>query len=177
MGNRQWAIGNRLEARGKRRKSFTHSLLPKAYSLKSIAYRPSPAVDGFTLIELLLVISIVGLIMAVSLPVSYNMYLGHKASLKAEEVLINVSKIKREAFLYGEERVIYSKDGVMQRADRLGHVAPVVFSDIFVQCDAPVNFYKNGATSGGVLKIYSGEYKYLLHIQPLYGNLLLEKGS
>lgn len=133
--------------------------------------------SGFTLIELLLVIAIVGLIMAVSLPVSYEMYLSHKATLKAEEVLVGLSKIKREAFLYSEESVLYSKEGVLQSDDGQGNITPVVFPGTFVQCDVPVSFYKNGTTSGGVLKIYSGAYIYQLQIQPLYGNLLLEKGS
>lgn len=133
--------------------------------------------EGFTLIELLLVISIAGLIMAVSLPVSYEMYLSHKAALKAEEVLVGLSKIKREAFLYSEESVLYSKEGVLQSDDRQGNITPVVFPGAFIQCDAPVRFYKNGTTSGGVLKIHAGAYIYQLHIQPVYGDLLLEKGS
>lgn len=132
---------------------------------------------GFTLIELLLVISIVGLIMAVSLPVSYEMYLSHKAALKAEEVLVGMSKIKRDAFLYSEESVLYSKDGVLQSEDGQGNVTPIIFPGTFVQCDLPVSFYKNGTTSGGVLKIHIGAHKYQLNIQPLYGNLLLEKRS
>lgn len=132
---------------------------------------------GFTLIELLMVISIVGLIMAVSLPVSYEMYLSHKAALKAEEVLVGMSKIKRDAFLYSEESVLYSKDGVLQSEDGQGNVTPIIFPGTFVQCDLPVSFYKNGTTSGGVLKIHIGAHKYQLNIQPLYGNLLLEKRS
>lgn len=133
--------------------------------------------NGFTLIELLLVIALVGLIMGVSLPASYEMYLSHKAALKAEEVLVGISKIKREAFLYSEENVLYSKDGVLQSEDGQGKVTPLVFLGAFVQCDLPVSFYKNGTTSGGVLKIHIGAHKFQLNIEPLYGNLLLEKGS
>lgn len=128
---------------------------------------------GFTLIELLLVIFIMGLMTAVSVPVSYRMYQGYKASLKAEEVLVYISGMRREAFLYNEEKVIDARGGVIQREDG----GPVAFPDLFVQIDTPIKFYKNGTTSGGVLKIYAGDYAYLLRVEPTFGNLTLEKGT
>lgn len=133
--------------------------------------------NGFTLIELLLVVSIIGFIMAVSLPVSYNMYLSYEASLKAEKVLIFISRVRRESFLYSRESLIYTKEGVIQSDDGQGNVTPVALTDIFVQGDAPLKFYKNGTTSGGLLKIYAGGFVYQLHVKPPFGDLLLEKGT
>lgn len=133
--------------------------------------------SGFTLIEILIVISIAGLIMAVSLPISYNMYMSYKASLKAEEVLVFMSKVKRESFLYSEENLLYTKDGVIHSDDGQGKVSPVSFPGIFVQSDRPVKFFKNGTTSGGMLKIYVAGYTYHLRIKPPFGDLIMEKGA
>lgn len=133
--------------------------------------------SGFTLIEILLVISIAGLIMVVSLPISYNMYMSYKASLKAEEVLVFISKVKREAFLYSEENLLYTKDGVIHSDDGQGKVSPVSFPGIFVQSDTPVKFFKNGTTSGGMLKIYTAGYTYHLLIKSPFGDLMMEKGA
>lgn len=127
---------------------------------------------GFTLIEILLVMAIMGFMTAVTLPVSYRMYQSYKASLGAEDVLVYISKTRREAFLYGEEKTIEAKSGIMQ-----DNGSPVVFQDAFVQIDTPIRFYKNGTTSGGALKIYVGDYAYLLRVQPVFGNLMLEKGT
>ena len=129
--------------------------------------------SGFTLIEILLVISIVALVMGVSVPASYQMYQSYKSSLKAEEVLTYVSNIRRESFLYGEETVLSSRDGRVQQGD--GRL--MIFSDLFVQIDTPIKFYKNGTTSGGVLKIHAGGSVYRLKVAPPFGNLLLERDS
>ena len=53
---------------------------------------------GFTLIEVLLVVAIIGIMLSVSLPVSFSMYNSYKSSLKAQEVMIFISKLKRESF-------------------------------------------------------------------------------
>ena len=126
--------------------------------------------SGFTLIEILLVISIVALVMGVSVPASYQMYQSYKSSLKAEEVLTYVSNIRRESFLYGEETVLSSRDGRVQQGD--GRL--MIFSDLFVQIDTPIKFYKNGTTSGGLLKIQAGDSLYWLKVTAPFGNLLME---
>jgi len=132
--------------------------------------RTRAANSGFTLVEILLVVSILGLILAVSVPASYEMYLGYKSSLRAEEVLTFVANLRRESFLYGEESVLSSVEGNIQYGD--GKL--VTFADTFVQIDAPIRFYKNGTTSGGELQIQAGGFAYRLNISAPFGNLLLE---
>ena len=111
--------------------------------------------------------------MGVSVPASYQMYQSYKNSLKAEEVLTYVSNIRRESFLFGEETVLSSTDGRIQQGD--GRI--MNFTDLFVQIDTPIKFYKNGTTSGGVLKIQAGDSIYRLKVSPPFGNLLLERDS
>ena len=128
-------------------------------------------VSGFTLIEILIVISIIGLLFSVSLPVSYSMYRSYTASLKAEEVMVFISTLKRESFLYSEAKELSSKNGVITVN---GKEEP--FDNTIIQIDQPIKFYKNGTTSGGTLKIYVFEDQvYSLNIQAPFGNLILER--
>ena len=129
--------------------------------------------SGFTLIELLVVVSLIGLLISVSVPVSYNMYLSYQASLKAEEVFVYVSKVRRESFLYGDEVVLSSQEGLIQSDD--GQSAK--FPDVFVQIDEPIKFYKNGTTSGGIVKIRTAAAAYRLTITAPFGELLLARES
>ena len=126
--------------------------------------------QGFTLIEILLVISIIGLMLSVTLPISYNMYSSYKASLKAEEVLIFVSTLKRESFLYSEAKILSSKEGVMMVNGK-----EKAFNDIQIRIDPPVEFYRNGTTSGGSVKINVGDQAYSLNVRAPFGELFLER--
>lgn len=127
---------------------------------------------GFTLIELLIVIAVVGILVSVSLPVSYSMYQKYQASLRAEEVWVFLSSLRREAFLYSEEKCIYSKEGRLLVNDS----EMVKFKDMFVQIDQPVRIYKSGATSGGEIKIYVNNYTFVVEIQAPFGNIVLRRG-
>ena len=133
-------------------------------------HEPRTTNRGFTLVEILLVISIIGLILGVSVPASYQMYLNYKNSLHAEEVLTFVANVRRESFLYGEESVLSSTEGRIG----YGEGRHAGFTDTFVQIDAPIKFYKNGTTSGGIVKIQAGDSLYWLKITAPFGNLLLE---
>jgi prepilin-type N-terminal cleavage/methylation domain-containing protein len=125
---------------------------------------------GFTLIEIIIVVSIIGLMLSVSLPISYSMYMSYKASLKAEEVMVFISSLKRESFLYSEAKVLSSKDGVM-----IVNGKEKTFGDTSIQIDPPIEFYRNGTTSGGALKIFVGNQAYSLNIQAPFGNIILER--
>ncbi|MBI4691174.1 MAG: type II secretion system protein [Nitrospirae bacterium] len=124
--------------------------------------------SGFTLIEILLVLSIVGIMLSVTLPVSYSMYQRYQSSLKAEDVLVLLSSLRRESFLYGEEKLVHSENGRLFINNESKD-----FKDVFVQIDRPVKFYKNGTTSGGEVKIYVKDYTFLIDIESPFGALIL----
>ena len=128
---------------------------------------------GFTLIELLIVLAIIGIMLSVSLPFSAGLYNNYKASMKAEEVLIFVSKMRRESFLYSEAKVLSSANNMLT-IDGTANA----FEDTRIRVDAPIAFYRNGTTSGGAVRIYVGDQLYTLDVQaPLGGLLLTRVGS
>jgi prepilin-type N-terminal cleavage/methylation domain-containing protein len=125
---------------------------------------------GFTLIEILLVLAILGLMLSVTLPISYDMYRSYKASLRAEEVMMVVSGLKRESFLYNERKILTSENGVM----RVNGEEKTI-SEAQIRIDTPIEFYKNGTTSGGVLTVVTGNQVYEVQVQAPLGNLSLER--
>jgi prepilin-type N-terminal cleavage/methylation domain-containing protein len=125
---------------------------------------------GFTLIEILLVMAILGLMLSVTLPISYDMYRSYKASLRAEEVMMVVSGLKRESFLYNERKILTAENGVM----RVNGEEKTI-SEAQIRIDTPIEFYKNGTTSGGILTVVTGNQVYEVQVQAPLGNLSLER--
>ena len=126
--------------------------------------------DGFTLIELLLVITIIGIMLSVSVPISFSMYENYKASLSAQEVMIFVSRLQRESFLYSEYKALSAKDGAFTIDDQ-----GKSFQGVAIQMDAPITFYQNGTTSGGVIRVQVGNQIYALRVDTPLGNLTLSR--
>lgn len=126
---------------------------------------------GFTLIEILLTISIIGLIFSISLPISYEMVQNYRAYLKAEEVMLFITSLRRESFLYSETKTLSSKDGkmVINKKEKS-------FDGLSIQIDRPITFYTNGTTSGGSLKIEVGTQVYFLKVMEPLGEIILERG-
>ncbi|MDQ5984354.1 MAG: hypothetical protein CSYNP_00047 [Syntrophus sp. SKADARSKE-3] len=127
---------------------------------------------GFSLIELLLVVSIIGLMFSVALPVSFNMYSNYKASIKAQEIMVYTSGIRREAFLYSERKVLSSKDNVMTVNSEKKN-----FDNVKVQISSPIEFFRNGTTNGGMIKIVVDDQIYQLNVLPPVGDLALSRGD
>jgi len=125
---------------------------------------------GFTLIEILLVVTIIGMMFSVSIPISYSMYQRYQASLKAEKVLTLVYSMRLEAFLYGREKLIESKDGriLIDGAD------PGGFENIFIQINSPIRFYRSGTTSGGEIKVYADSNTFLIEIHAPLGGMVMK---
>lgn len=127
---------------------------------------------GFTLIELLIVVSIIGVMMTVSLPISINMYYRYKASLRAQEVMVAISDLRRESFLYSENKTLSSANDMMTINGETR-----AFADTRVRIDFPIEFYTNGTTSGGIINLLVGEYAFSLNIAAPLGDLKLEGGA
>lgn len=125
---------------------------------------------GFTLVELLIVVAIIGLMLSVSLPISFSMYSNYKSSIKAQEVMLFISKLKRESFLYSEKKVLSSKNN---RITIDGQAE--AFDDSVIQIDTPIIFYRNGTTSGGTVKVSAGGSAYLVMIQAPLGDLAMKR--
>jgi prepilin-type N-terminal cleavage/methylation domain-containing protein len=127
---------------------------------------------GFTLIELLIVMSIIGLFFSVSLPVSMEMYNGFKASSKAQEIMVQISGIRRQAFLYGEKKVLTAVNGILLVND-----VQMPFSGVNVQMKRAISFSSNGTTSGGLIEVRVGDQLYLVSVSAPIGNLFLERAN
>jgi general secretion pathway protein H len=127
-------------------------------------------VSGFTLIEILVALSLISLLFSVSLPISFGLYRSYNASLKAETVMLFISQLRRESFLYSESNLVSSLNGRL-----IINGIEKTFPEIKVQVPQPIEFYKNGTTSGGTVQMAVGDEHYALTIQGPFGELHLER--
>ena len=107
---------------------------------------------------------------SVSVPISYSTYQRYQASLKAEKILILVSSMRMEAFLYSRDKLIESKEGRML----VNGTDPGGFEDLFIQINSPIRFYRSGTTSGGEIKVYADNNTFLIEIQSPLGELTMK---
>jgi len=85
-------------------------------------------------------------------------------------VMMVVSGLKRESFLYNERKILTSENGVM----RVNGEEKTI-SEAQIRIDTPIEFYKNGTTSGGILTVVTGNQVYEVQVQAPLGNLSLER--
>jgi prepilin-type N-terminal cleavage/methylation domain-containing protein len=125
---------------------------------------------GFTVVELLIVIILVGMILTVTLPVSYGMYATYNASLRAQEVMAYVSELRRDAFLYSERKILSSQDGNMTVDG-----SKKIFNGINISIPEPIIFFRNGTSSGGIIVLSVGDVVQNLVVKTPLGDLSLER--
>ncbi|MCX8034515.1 MAG: type II secretion system GspH family protein [Thermodesulfovibrio sp.] len=126
--------------------------------------------EGFTLIEILIVIAILGLMFSVTIPISYELYENYKNSLKIQDVMLYISSLKRESFLYSEPVEISSNDGAIVVNNEKKR-----FNELFITINQPFKFFKNGTTEGGQINIKINDKVYKLIISSPFGEVRLEK--
>jgi len=124
---------------------------------------------GFTLLELLVVIVLITLMFSLTLPVSYDMVHRYKAAIRAQEVMMYVSGLRRDAFLYSQRHLLDSRDNVLTVDGQ-----DVPFADVLISVEEPIIFYRNGATSNGRIRISAGDERYILNVTAPFGALNLE---
>lgn len=125
---------------------------------------------GFALIELLLVIAILSLIVSVIIPVSYDLYTFYIETHEIEKFVIFLSGIKRESFLYNRENVIHEKNGIIYVNDK-----SIRDFNFKFQIDSPIIFFKNGTSSGGIIKIITNKNAYKIQVSSPLGEIHYEK--
>ena len=128
--------------------------------------------NGFTIIELLMVIVIMGFLFSTVLPISYNLYCSYKTSLSANEAMLFISGVRREAFVYSERKVVASQD-----SDLLVDGEKKAIKGVRVHIPNPIVFYPNGSSSGGVISLLIGEDNYKLEVRSPLGDLSLMKSA
>ncbi|MCG6536823.1 MAG: hypothetical protein L7F78_19475, partial [Syntrophales bacterium LBB04] len=95
-----------------------------------------------------------------------------KASLKAQVVMVFVSGLRRDAFLYSERKVLSSKNNIM-----IINGKENAFEGINLQIKEPIEFFRNGTTSGGAINISVGDQVYRLDVLAPVGDLTLSRGD
>lgn len=127
---------------------------------------------GFTLIELLLVMALITLIFSTALPVSLGMLNRYKTGLKAQEVLLYVSQLRRDAFLYSAKYRLDSRNSQLTVND-----SAIPFEDMRIVVPRPIFFYGNGTSSGGWIELRVNDESYRLKVTAPLGGLSLEAGG
>ncbi len=124
---------------------------------------------GFTLIEILVVMVILFVMLSMVLPISFDMVGRYKAALRAQEVMLYVSGLRRDSFLYSERHLLKSAGNVLTVDGK-----EIPFDDAQITIADPIYFFSNGTTSSGRIEITVDDEHYLLHVRAPFGSLDLE---
>lgn len=127
--------------------------------------------SGFTFMELLIVILITGFLFSVVMAFSQEMYYKYKGALEAEKVLLFLSEKRREAFLYGDEIEIFSKEGILLTSKS----ESLKLDGGFIEIKVPFKFYPTGTTNGGLVYIYYKKISFSVEIKPPSSELYLRE--
>ncbi|MCS7106345.1 MAG: type II secretion system GspH family protein [Thermodesulfobacteriaceae bacterium] len=127
--------------------------------------------SGFTFIELLIVVLVVGFLFSIVLPFSQERYQRYKGAIEAEKVLLFLSKKRQEAFLYGEEIEISSKEGILFTSKG----ESLKIDQAFIEVRTPFKFYPAGTTNGGLVYFYYGKAVWIIEVYPPFSNLYLKE--
>lgn len=127
-------------------------------------------IKGFTLVEILISIAIFSLILSVVVPFSYSLFFYYKDSREVEKLIIFLSSLRREAFLYNKEFIIYEKEGRLFVNEN-----PVEKIQLKVSIEKPIHFYKNGTSSGGIIFVSSERNIFKIIIYYPFGEIFYEK--
>ncbi|MEN2985835.1 MAG: type II secretion system protein [Thermodesulfovibrionaceae bacterium] len=124
---------------------------------------------GFTLIEILIVLAILSLVFSVVVPFSYSLYTYYTETHEIEKVALTLSSLRREAFLYNRENIVYEKNGILYLNDN-----PLSMNFKF-KMDKPIIFFKNGTSSGGIISVFTGKNLYKIEVNSPFGEIHYEK--
>lgn len=124
--------------------------------------------SGFTLTEILVVVLMISVMLSMVFSVSYKSYKKYRYYYELTEIVSKLKNIRRESFLYSEEKVVYSKEGKIFIDGK-----PVAVEGCRLSTDRDILFTKTGS-EGGVVTASCGEYTYKINIIPPYGEIVIE---
>lgn len=126
--------------------------------------------NGFTLIEVLIALTILAVVFSLIMPISYSMYNYYNEIREIEKIVFMISNVRRESFLYNKENVLYEKNGILYINER-----PVENFSFRFKINSPIIFFKNGTSSGGIIKIFKDNTAYKIEIYSPFGEIRYEK--
>ncbi len=114
---------------------------------------------------------IIGLLFSVVLPSSKEIYDRYRGNLYAEKILLFLSEMRREAFLYGMEIEITLQDGALKTREGKFFKPEIGKIDM----PEPIIFYPLGTSRGGKLFYHYGKITFLIEVKAPFGEILLSE--
>ncbi|WP_339615950.1 prepilin-type N-terminal cleavage/methylation domain-containing protein [uncultured Gilvimarinus sp.] len=137
--------------------------------------------QGFTLLELLIAFSIVGLLLAVSVPASHKMYQAMQYREAVRDVRRALESARYKAMVTGEstqvainlraKRLTYGEDQIRDLPDFVD-LETETAQEYMVDADtAVILFYSDGSSTGGTVKVGRNNRWVRLHVGWLLGRV------